>query len=82
MKKEIGKILNAGLSVFERDNLNMNCKGMANNHLTIVGGIRKVDFWPTTGTVYANGVKGKFRAFKEKKSSVEVAIKVAKEGRL
>jgi hypothetical protein len=47
-------------------------------HITIVGGVRRVEFYPT-GTVYANAEKGKFPAFKQKKP-IKVAIRLAKSG--
>ncbi|WP_240725281.1 hypothetical protein [Klebsiella pneumoniae] len=49
-------------------------------HITIIGGVRRVEFYPTTGTVYANAEKGKFQAFKQKKAGINVAIRLAKSG--
>ena len=49
-------------------------------HITIIGGVRRVEFYPTTGTVYANAEKGKFPAFKQKKAGIKVAIRLAKSG--
>lgn len=41
--------------------------GSGTMHITIVGGVRRVEFYPTTAIVYANAEKGKFPAFKQKK---------------
>ena len=78
MKAVINKIMDAGLSVKENEHGH---KFTPVIHVTIIGGVRKVEFYPTTGTVYANPVKGEFRQVRIKKSNVETAIKVAKFGR-
>jgi len=74
----IEKIIDAGLSVFEHEN--NSDFGSGTMHITIVGGVRRVEFYPTTGTVYANSEKGKFPAFKQKKAGIRVAIRLAKSG--
>lgn len=86
INKAIEKILNAGLSVAERDNLSLGkgTQGVANNHLTIIGGVRRVELY-TNGTIYANRVNGKFKITNLKGmphgQAVEEAIKIAKTGR-
>lgn len=74
----IEKVMSAGLSVVEHENNGDFGNGIM--HLTIIGGSRRVEFYPTTGTVYANAVKGKFPVFKQKKAGIEVAIQLAKTG--
>ncbi|ENH1343585.1 TPA: hypothetical protein ACF3O9_004588 [Klebsiella pneumoniae] len=80
MKKNpvIEKIMASGLSVFEHEN--NSDFGSGTMHITIIGGVRRVEFYPTTGTVYANAEKGKFPAFRQKKAGIEVAIRLAKSG--
>ncbi|MFV4742458.1 hypothetical protein [Citrobacter portucalensis] len=80
MKTEtiIEKVIDAGLSVFEHEN--NGDFGDDVMHLTIVGGVRRVEFYPTTETVYANAVKGKFPVFKQKNAGIKVAIRIAKSG--
>lgn len=56
MNKAIDQIMAAGLSVMEREN-HSNSKQV--NHLSIIGGVRRVEFYPTTGTVFANKVTGR-----------------------
>lgn len=67
MKKNpvIEKVMASGLSVFEHEN--NSDFGSGTMHITIIGGVRRVEFYPTTGTVYANAEKGKFPAFRQKK---------------
>lgn len=74
----IERILRAGLSVAEHDNSG-GC-GEVIEHLTIIGGVRRVEFYPSTGTVYANAVKGKYKATSSK--GIECAIRLALEGRV
>lgn len=61
----IEKIIDAGLSVFEHEN--NSDFGSGTMHITIIGGVRRVEFYPTTGTVYANAEKGKSRHSSRKK---------------
>ena len=63
----IEQFLNAGLTVIEMDE--------KSGHLKILGGVRHVEYYATTGTVYANSVEGKYPQVKGK--GVEFAIKVA-----
>ena len=84
-EKLINTILDAGLSIAERENLSLTTKGPAkDNHLTIVGGVRRVEFY-TNGTVYSNRVKGKFKPYRLKgtpaSESVHDAIRVALTGK-
>ncbi|WP_337049871.1 hypothetical protein [Serratia fonticola] len=74
----IDKIVAAGLSVFEHEN---NCDySHGTKHITIIGGKRRVEFYPTTGMVYANAVKGEFKAVRLPKSNVKTAIRLAMTG--
>lgn len=50
------------------------------NHLTLVGGMRKVDFYPTTDTVYANPVHPIFPKCVRGKG-IHEAIRIAKKGK-
>lgn len=84
-EKLIDTILDAGLSVAERENLSLTTKGPAkDNHITIVGGVRRVELY-TNGTVYANKLNGKFKAYRLKgvpiNESVHTAIRVALTGK-
>lgn len=74
----IEQILDAELSVCEHEN--NSCSHTGTTHLTIVGGKSSVEFWPSTGTVYANGIKGQCKAVKS--NGIRNAIKLAKAGRL
>lgn len=74
----IEKIMAAGLSAFEHENNSDSCSGTM--HVSIIGGVRRVEFYPTTGTVYANAEKGKYPAFRKKKAGIETAIRLAKFG--
>lgn len=76
VSEAVDLILSAGLSVMERENHSDSCSG--SNHLTIAGGKRIVEYWPTTGTVYANAVKGQFKAVRG--SGHADAIRIAKHG--
>lgn len=42
-----------------------------NGHVRVKGQARTVDFYPTTGTIHANPVKGKYRAYKLRGASNE-----------
>jgi len=78
IKQAIEDILAAGLSVQEHDNNSDSSKKV--NHLSIIGGVRRVEYYPTTGTVYANA-RDEFKKAARGKG-VEQAIKIAKEGKL
>lgn len=78
----VDKILDAGLSIAERKNKGDSYDG--NNHLTIIGGVRRVELY-TNGTIYANRVNGKFKQINIKgmqfNQAIERAIKIAKKGK-
>lgn len=76
--KVIEQIINAGLSVAEMSN-NSDSSSVV-NHIVIIGGKRRVNYWPTTQTIYCDGIKGKLRAIKLKNMPVSKAIKIAKDG--
>ncbi|AWD90276.1 hypothetical protein [Dickeya phage Amaethon] len=69
MQKAIDAILTAGLTAIEHPN---NSNDNEPNHLSIIGGAKRVEFWPTTGTVQVAG-KNSIRG-----SNVNYAIKQAK----
>lgn len=73
----VEKILASGLSVYERENNSDTSDGTT--HITIIGGVRPVEFWPTTGSVFASGVKGKFNHAKGR--GIADAIRIAREGK-
>ena len=83
MKKEkmkvdlaIEKIVSSGLSVFEHENNSDTDSGT--RHITILGGIRRVSFYPSTLTVYAP----KEKSFPQVKTSgIDAAIRIAKDGK-
>lgn len=78
VEKAIDKILAAGLCVHEHKNNSDSSKKV--NHLSILGGVRRVEYYPTTETVYANA-RGEFKKVARGKG-IEQAIKIAKEGKL
>lgn len=82
IENTIQLILNSGLSVAERENKGDCYDG--NNHLTIIGGVRRVELY-INGTIYANKVKNKFKKINIKgmhlNQAIERAIKIAKKGR-
>lgn len=77
VEEAAGKLVSAGLSILKHANNSDSCTGV--NHITIYGSARVVEFWPGTGTVYANGVKGKFKAARGK--GIDDAIRIAKDGK-
>lgn len=79
IKAVIDKVIAAGLSVFEHENNgDFGCGTM---HITIIGGVRRVEFYPSTGMVYANAVKGKFKVARFPKAGIKTAIRLAKSGK-
>lgn len=77
MKADIEKILNSGLSALERSNESDSSN--QTNHLSIIGGVRRVEYYPSTGSAFANAVKGKFK--RSRGRGVDDAIRIAKAGR-
>lgn len=71
----IEAILAAGLSVYEHKN---NSNDGKTTHISILGGKRRVEFYPTTGTVYANRTPD-YPKLNVKNSSVERAIQEARQ---
>lgn len=54
-----------GLEVIKRKNNTTNKNNERQvNHLTITGGKRTVEYYPSKGTFYSNGIKGKCRMVK------------------
>ena len=77
VKQAIEDTLAAGLSIIEHEN---NSGTGEVNHLSIIGGKRRVEYYPTTGTVYANK-ENNWPKYNLKSASIKVAIKLAKEGK-
>ncbi len=75
VKAAVEAIVNAGLSVMENAN---NSNGGDTTHLTIAGGVRFVEFYPSTLRGYANPVNGQFEMAKF--TGIENAIRLAKTG--
>lgn len=70
-----------GLSVIQRQNNTTNKNNSRQvNHLTITGGVRAVEYYPSKGTFYSNGIKGKCRLVRG--SGVKDAIELAKNGKI
>lgn len=78
IKQAIEVVLDAGLSIVEHAN---NSGAKTVNHLSIIGGKRRVEFYPTTGTVHSNPTESFSRVVK-RNCTVFDAIKVAKTGAL
>lgn len=76
VKSAIEEIMKAGFTVIEQSN-----DGNESSRLTILGGVRKVDLWPTTGTIFAPK-DAKYPNYRLREASVKVAINLAKFGRL
>jgi hypothetical protein len=76
--KAIEDILASGLTVIERPNNRGEGK---TNHLTIIGGAKRVEYWPTTGTIFADATKT-MNMINVKESNTQTAIKLAKLGTL
>lgn len=72
----IKRIVDSGLSVFEHENNSDTDSGT--RHITILGGVRRVSFYPSTLTTFAPPCKG-FGPVKT--SGIDAAIRIAKEGK-
>ena len=75
----IDAILDAELSVIEHANNSEIVSGT--QHISIIGGKRKVEYYPSTGTACSNPVKGQYSRIVIKKAGVKRAIKLAKSGK-
>lgn len=74
----IDAILDAELSVIEHANNSEIVSGT--QHISIIGGKRQVEYYPSTGTAYSNPVDGKYKRVNIKKAGIKRAIKLAKSG--
>ncbi|MDC9620844.1 hypothetical protein PSI22_04190 [Xenorhabdus sp. XENO-7] len=74
----IEMILDAGLIAVEHEN-NSDC-GDGVTHISILGGKRRVEYYPTTGMVYSNPVKDIYSKVRLPKAGIRRAIKLAKTG--
>lgn len=77
IEQDIDKILESGLEAISRTNNGSYSDAVT--HVSIVGGVRRVEWYPTKGTVYVNA-QDEFKVFKQKHTTVDVAIRVAKQG--
>lgn len=75
----IEKVMSAGLSVAQHDN--SQGFGKPTEHYSIIGGARRVEFYPSTGMIYSNPVNGKFKQARIPKSNIDRAIKLAVTGK-
>ncbi|QRD99805.1 hypothetical protein [Salmonella enterica] len=76
VRDAIEKIVSCGLSVYEHENNSEHDNEV--RHLTILGGVRRVSFYPSTLTVFAS----KEKDFPQVKTSgIDAAIRVAKDGK-
>ncbi len=74
----INAVLDSELSVFEHEN---NCEfSSGTQHISIIGGKRQVEYYPSTGTAYSNPVDGKYKRVNIKNAGIKRAIKLAKSG--
>ncbi|MDE1494503.1 hypothetical protein [Xenorhabdus bovienii] len=71
-------ILNAALTAVEHEN-NSDCVDGV-THISILGGKRRVEYYPTTGMVYSNPVKDIYSRVRLPKAGIRRAIKLAKTG--
>lgn len=76
VKQAIEAVLAAGLSIAEHNN--NSGKGEV-NHISIIGGKRRVEYYPTTGTVFAN--KTEVQSITVRNATVGIAIQIAITGR-
>ncbi|QXF34792.1 hypothetical protein CE143_17700 [Photorhabdus luminescens] len=72
----INLILDNGLIAIEHENNSDTTN--ATMHISIIGGKRRVEYYPTTGMVYSNAVKGLYPKVKMLKAGIKAAIKLAK----
>lgn len=76
VRDAVEKIVSCGLSVYEHENNSEHDSEV--RHLTILGGVRRVSFYPSTLTVFAS----KEKDFPQVKTSgIDAAIRVAKDGK-
>ncbi|EPW8571977.1 hypothetical protein ACWQEN_001309 [Morganella morganii] len=74
----ISAILDNELSVIEHENNSDTCTDV--QHISIIGGKRRVEYYPKTGTAFSNSVRGKYESISIKKAGIKRAIKLAKSG--
>ena len=79
LQKSIEQINESGLGVVECANNGETKSTHPVTRLIIIGGARRVEFYPSTGTAYSNGVKGKMKAARG--SCLADAIRIAKQGK-
>ena len=75
----IEKVMSAGLSVAQHDN--SKGFGKPTEHYSIIGGARRVEFYPSTGMIYSNPVNGKFKQARIPRGNIDRAIKLAVTGK-
>ncbi|WP_241537927.1 MULTISPECIES: hypothetical protein [unclassified Xenorhabdus] len=74
----IEMILDAGLTAVEHENNSDFVGGVT--HISLLGGKRRVEYYPTTGMVYSNPVKALYSTVRLPKAGIRRAIKLAKTG--
>lgn len=52
-------LVESGLSIIKRQNNSDSCGDVT--HITVIGPARTVEFFPSSGKAYSNGVKGRFQ---------------------
>ncbi|MCA6222420.1 hypothetical protein V2H77_17525 [Photorhabdus sp. P32] len=72
----INLILDNGLIAIEHENNSDTTNETM--HISIIGGKRRVEYYPTTGMVYSNAVKGLYPKVKMPKAGIKAAIRLAK----
>ncbi|KOY60759.1 hypothetical protein AM629_17595 [Photorhabdus heterorhabditis] len=72
----INLILDNGLIAIEHENNSDTTN--ATIHISIIGGKRRVEYYPTTGMVYSNAVKELYPKVKMPKAGIKAAIRLAK----
>ena len=74
----ISAILDNDLSAIEHENNSDTSSDV--QHISIIGGKRRVEYYPQTGTAFSNSVSGKYKSISIKKAGIKRAIKLAKSG--
>ena len=78
-RRMIERVLAAGLSVAQHDN--SQGFGKPTEHYSIIGGARRVEFYPSTGMIFSNPVKDKFKQARIPRGNIDRAIKLAVTGK-
>lgn len=79
VSKAIELIVASGLTAIECSNNGDTSQRFPVTHIIILGGVRRVEYYPTTMTAYSNGKTGEYKAARG--NGVNEAIRIAKFGR-